>query len=169
MKKLFITVLTLLSLSIQSQNIHFVDDEYFTASIAVDPSATMKEDSPNVAFEVELVSYWKYVKANVQVLPGLEGGYLDLTGGFGANLTHGHFNKVRYYGGARLGVIKRGMDSGDTCTYPMAGFEGGIDVKITKSLFLGVRATGDWREDFLYTGGEPGMRYSGFGRIGFKF
>ena len=169
MKKIFSIVLILLSLSIQSQNIHFVDDEYFTASLAVDPSASLKEDSPNVAFEIELVSYWKYVKANVQVLPGLEGGYLDLTGGFGANLTHGKFDKVRYYGGVRLGVIKRGMDEGETCTYPMWGLEGGIDVKLTDSFFIGVRTTGDWREDFLYTGGEPGLRYSGFGRVGFKF
>lgn len=72
--------------------IRFVDKEYFTTSIAVDPNATIK-DGLNLTGEIELVSYWKYIKVNCQVQPDLKGGYIDYAGSFGINLTSGYFEQ----------------------------------------------------------------------------
>jgi hypothetical protein len=162
MKKLIITALLTIGMMANAQ-IRFVDKEYFTTSIAVDPNATIK-DGLNLTGEIELVSYWKYIKVNCQFQPDLQGGYIDYAGSFGINLTSGYFDTWRAYTGVRFGHIRR-----ETYGYPLAGFEGGIDFYVTNSTFLGLRATGDWRSDFLYSGAEPAMRYSGTIRAGFKF
>jgi hypothetical protein len=162
MKKLLIIVLLTIGMMVNAQ-IRFVDKEYFTTSIAVDPNATIK-DGLNLTGEIELVSYWKYVKVNCQVQPDLKGGYIDYAGSFGINLTSGYFDTWRAYTGVRFGHIRR-----ENFGYPLAGFEGGVDFNVTNSTFVGLRATGDWRSDFKYSGAEPAMRYSGTIRVGFKF
>lgn len=140
------------------------DSEYFTISLAIDPNATIKEKSPNLVAELEYVNNLMYLKASTQILPDLEGGYLDLAGAGGLNIHLNRWKTARAYGGGRLGFIKRGGS-----TYPLAGFEGGVDFDITDTMFLGIRATGDYRSDFEFWGGESETRYSGFIRIGFKF
>lgn len=163
MKKLIITVLLIVGMTVSAQK-----KEYSNISLAIDPSASIKEKSPNVVVELELVSYWKYVKASVQVLPDLKGGYIDLTGGFGGNVILDRFSRARVYSGVRLGFIKRGFTSDKTFTYPLAGVEGGINYNLSESFYVGVRGTGDYRSDFKYSGAEPSMRYSGFVKIGFN-
>lgn len=163
MKKLLTIAFLTIGMIVNAQK-----KEYTFINILADPSASIKERSLNVVFEIEHISYWKYVKANIQVLPSLKGGYLDVTGGFGVNLTSGYFDEVRYYSGIRLGVIKRGFTEDETYTYPLVGFEGGIDFKITEKLVLGLRGTGDYRSDFKYSGADASMRYSGFIKFGFK-
>lgn len=153
---------------IANAQLQFVQNEYCTISCYVDPSASVKEKGLNFGGEIQLVSNWKYVKAGFQSLDALEGGYLDYTGGFGVNLTSDVFEETRYYAGVRLGFIKRGYLDNDPQTYPLAGFEGGFDYQLTDTFFVGVRATGDWREDFMFSGAEPSMRYSGFVRCGIK-
>lgn len=167
MKKLFTIALTAIALTSNAQ-LSFIENEYATISIYADPSASVKEKGLNFGGEIQLVSNWKYVKAGFQSFEALEGGYFDFTGGFGVNLTSDIFEKTRYYGGVRLGFIKRGYKDNDPQTYPLAGIEGGFDYQITDNFFAGIRATGDWREDFLFSGAEPEIRYSGFIRIGIK-
>lgn len=160
MKKTIIYTFLAIGMMVNAQ-IKFGDKEYTTINILIDPSASIKEKSLDIVLELEHHSFWKYIKVNTQILPGLEGGYIDFTGGFGVNLT---VNKIRSYTGVRLGVIKRGLLVNNSYTYPLAG----IDVKLSEGLYLGVRGTGDYRTDFLYSGAEPFIRYSGFVKLGIK-
>jgi hypothetical protein len=160
MKKLIIIGLLLINISVNSQ-IRFIDKEYFTASLAVDPCASYKEGGVDIVGEIELVSYWKYVKFNIQSFAVLDGGYIDGVMGFGVNLTPGIFDKWRLYSGGRLGFINRSK-----YIYPIVGFEGGFDYNINEKYFIGLRGTSDYRADFKYSGAEPSMRYSGFIRVG---
>lgn len=162
MKKLLLIALLVMG-HLASAQIIFVDKEYFTTSIAVDPNATIKYGL-NITPEIELVSYWKYVKFNSQIQPNLLGGYIDFAGTFGINLTSGHFDKWRAYSGVRLGHIRRSHYG-----YPLVGLEIGIDYNIGEKFFVGLRSTYDYRSDFKYSGAEPSMRYSGTFRIGTKF
>lgn len=167
MKKLLLIAPLILGLNATAQ-LQLIQNEYVTLSGYVDPSASIKEKGINFGAEIQLVSNWKYVKAGFQSFNALEGGYLDYTGGFGVNLTSDIFEETRYYTGLRLGFIKRGLTNNDPQTYPLAGIEGGFDYQLTDTFFVGVRATGDWREDFMYSGAEPEMQLSGFVRVGLK-
>lgn len=167
MKKLLLIATLILSLNATAQ-LQFIQNEYVTLSGYVDPSASVKEKGINFGAEIQLISNWKYVKAGFQSFNALEGGYFDYTGGFGVNLTSDIFEETRYYAGVRLGFIKRGFLDGESYTYPLAGVEGGFDYQFTDTLFVGVRVTADHREDFLYSGADPSMVYSGFVRVGFK-
>lgn len=167
MKKLIITAL--FAITTANAQLRFIENEYFITSVAIDPTATFKEKSPNLCFELGLVSGWKYVSANLQVLPDLKGGYMDYGGSFGINLTSDYFDTARYYGGVRLGVIKRGYTEEQTYTYPLVGFEGGIDYNFKNSIFVGVKSTGDYRSDFQYSGADPKIRFSTFIKLGYKF
>ncbi|MGH2666092.1 hypothetical protein [Flavobacterium sp.] len=162
MKKILSIAFLVIGMVANAQ-IHFIDKEYFTASFAVDPSSSIKEEGLDIVAEIEVVSYWKYAKFNVQSFTVLDGGYLDATGGFGINLTSGHFDQWRAYTGIRLGVINR-----EKYVYPLFGYEGGVDYYF-RNMFVGVRGTGDWRSDFMYSDAVPEMQYSGYVRVGFKF
>lgn len=164
MKNLKLLMLLLLAIPMTAQTgFRLGDTEYFTASISVDPAASVKEKGLNLVAEVEVVSYWKYVKLSIQEFAILEGGYLDASGGLGVNVTSGYFNQWRGYAGFRLGLIARG-----NYNYPLSGTEIGLDYNL-ENLFIGLRATGDYRTDFKFSGAEPEMVYSGFIRIGAKF
>jgi len=154
----------LLLTSASFAQVDFGKKEYFTFSVGIDPTATIERKSPNLVAEIELVEKAFYIKAGVQILPALEGGYFDYTGAAGFNLETGLFNEFRYYGGVRLGVIKR-----ESYSYPLFGFEGGLDYNISESVFIGLRATYDKRTDFEFWGGETENRLSCFGRLGVKF
>ena len=154
----------LLLTSVSFAQVDFGKKEYFTFSVGIDPTATIERKSPNLVAEIELVEKSFYIKAGVQILPALEGGYIDYAGGAGINITSGIFEEFRYYGGVRLGVIKR-----ESYSYPLFGFEGGIDYNISESTFIGLRSTYDKRTDFEFWGGETEYRLSGFIRLGVKF
>ena len=157
MKKI-IVLASLLAISANAQN------KNFNVSISIDPKATIKEESINLVAEIELQERVFYIKATTQVLTALEGGYLDFGGGMGLNTTLGLFLSFRVYGGIRLGIIKRGSQS-----YPLFGYESGIDYNLSEDYFIGLRATYDNREDFLYSGADPFYRFSGFVRFGYRF
>lgn len=126
MKKLTIIALLLFSGIINAQ-FKFGTKEYFTFSVCIDPSATIKEESPNLVAELEYVHSFMYIKATTQILPDLQGGYFDYGGAIGLNTTVGLYENFRIYGGGRLGIIKR---SG--LGYPLAGIEGGINYNLTE-------------------------------------
>lgn len=168
MKKL-LTIACLLIWGINTAQVRFVDEEYGTISIGVDPNATIKEHSPNVNFNLGLVSYWKYVGANIQVLPGIKGGYIDFTGNFGVNVTTDRFNKMRLYSGLRLGFIKRGYTESKVYTYPLVGCELGANYTICNNTFIGVRSSLDYRSDFKYSGADPSTRFNNSIILGIRF
>lgn len=163
--KLLILLLVFSSVAAQNNPFHprFMDDNYFTLSIAIDPIASYKEKGPNLVGEIEVISGWQYVKGSVQIFPKLEGGYIDIVGAMGINITTDIFNTFRYYGGVRCGVIYR-----ENYGYPLFGIEGGIDRNF-ENWFIGIRGTGDYRSDFKYSGANPEIRYSGWVRLGIKF
>lgn len=170
MKKLLIlTLLFTVTSAFSQSNLRFMDQEYFTFTTFIDPGASIKEKSIDIGVEIQVVSYWKYVSAGVEILPGLEGGYASYHGAVGVNLTSGYFSKVRYYAGLRLGNIKRGFSNGDTQSYPLFGYEAGIDYEVTNGVIVGLRTTSDRREDFKYSGANPEMQQSGSIKIGVKF
>ena len=163
MKKLLVLALLATGLSSNAQ-VHFGTKEYFTASIAVDPHASISSKALNVMVELEYVHSAIYIKSSLQVHTGLEGGYIDFGGGVGINLTEGYFEETRAYAGVRLGIIRR-----DIYNYPLAGFEGGLDHDLSDTIFIGIKGTGDYRSDYKYFNADPKIKYSGFVRIGFKF
>lgn len=164
MKTIKLTIIFLLLSLTGISQVRFLDMEYFNFSASIDPTATIKESSPNLVAELELVSYWGYVKATAQILPGLEGGYVDFGGAMGVNITFDRWNTFRAYSGIRLGTIRRGGYS-----YPLFGFEGGVDWNINDKFFIGYRGTADWREDFLFSGADPAYRLSSYLRAGIKW
>lgn len=168
MKKIIFLAMLLMSSLIHAQ-VRFIDKEYFISSISIDPLASVKESSPNIVLELGLVSYWKYINVNIQILSELKGGYMDFGGTFGINLTTGRFDNIRYYSGLRLGQIKRGLSEEKVYTYPLVGGEAGIDIKLSETYYVGVKGTGDYRTDFKYSGANPEIRYSGFVKLGIKF
>ena len=157
MKKIIVLAL-LLTISVNAQR------KNFNFSVSIDPTATIQEESINLVAEIELQERVFYIKATTQVFTALEGGYLDFGGGMGLNTTLGLFEPFRVYGGIRLGIIKRGSQS-----YPLFGYESGIDYNLSEDYFIGLRATYDNREDFLYSGADPFYRFSGFVRFGYRF
>lgn len=167
MRKLLLIIFTmLLTSSVASSQFKFGQQERFRVAAFVDPTASLKEKSPCFGAELELEAHFIYIKASMQLLPGLEGGYTDAAGGMGLNFTNGIFEDTRVYAGIRLGHIWR-KDQG----YPLFGWEGGINFNIgpSKTTYIGVSGTLDWREDFLFTGAEPEYQPSGYVKIGTSF
>lgn len=164
MKILIIAAVCLLSAVCCAQGVKFSKGEYFTITAAVDPVASFKEESVDFVGEIEYVHAFMYVKAGFQVFPGVRGGYFDVAGATGVNLTYGYFDRVRFYGGVRLGNIQR-----DGVGYPLFGFESGIDYRLNDHWFVGIRGTSDWREDFKFSGADAKWRQSGFVRVGYRY
>lgn len=163
MKTIIAIFLIFTSLSAAAQ-LRFNDTEYFQAAVVIDPVASIKEKGLNIGAEIELISYWGYVRASSQSFFALEGGYVDLMGALGVNFKYGHFSPFRFYTGVRLGAIYR-----DLYPYPTVGAEAGIDLYTRGNFVLGVRTTYDLRTDFEYWGGEEEMRLSSFIKLGFTF
>jgi hypothetical protein len=163
MKKLLI-ILLLFSNTIFAQFIKIPDKEYTTATVGVDPTASFKEHGLNFITELTLVSYWGYVKAGIQMFPGLTGNYYDITGGAGFNQESSIFNiETRLYQGIRLGFNHRNQTADfKKYTGPHFGMDFGVEFKLSENSSIGGRFTNDWREDMLYSGAIPKFVQSGF-------
>jgi len=109
--------------------------ESFNISVVVDPHASIKEKGLNIGAAIEYVGTI-YTRASITSFSKLTGGYFDAVGAIGLNLTSGYFENIRYYAGGRLGVIRR-----ESTSYPTAGIEAGINVKLNEQMFIGIRGT----------------------------
>lgn len=163
MKKIVLILALIFTVSALGQK-----SEYFTFNLQVDPSATIKEKSLNVVAELELVSNFGYAKLTSQFLNDLQGGYLDYGGGLGLNKHLGRFEQATIYGGLRLGFIKRGFNSDQVYTYPLFGYEAGFKFKVSENIFIVLKSTYDYREDFKYSGANPKYRFSNYVGVNFK-
>jgi len=157
MKKLLLALLLTNLASAQK----FGSTEYTSASITFDPNGTYQEKSLNATFEFQYTCHWLYIKPSVQVLPSIN--YIDTALGLGVVLDKGYYQDWIYYGGIRLGYIHRGA------TYPLFGWECGFDKKITDNLYIGLRATYDWREDFEFSGADAEYQFNGGIKCTWKF
>jgi hypothetical protein len=164
--RIFLICLTLAAILVtaiaNAQDLRFNDKEYFTASMILDPNASIKESGLFIGGEIEYVGLI-YTRIGIANFAVLEDGYTEAIGAIGLNLTSGYFDKVRYYAGGRLGVIKR------QATNATAGVECGFDFLLGETAFVGLRAVYDYRSDQDFYDYPNEMRYSGFIRLGFKF
>lgn len=160
MKKIIFLLASTLCYS-QSQ-VRINKTESFNMQVVVDPHASFKENGLNFGAGIEY-NRAIYTRASFTVFNALKGGYFDLTGSIGLNLTSGYFENIRYYAGGRLGFIKR-----ESNTYPTAGVEAGININLSDNIFIGARSTYDKRSDFEFYGAPSEMRGSTFLLIGFK-
>ncbi|OYX86777.1 MAG: hypothetical protein B7Y83_00115 [Flavobacteriales bacterium 32-34-25] len=147
---------------LNAQGFQFKETENFTISTIIDPGASIKEGGLFIGAEIEYSGtvYTRVGVANFQVL---KDGYTELIGGIGLNFTSGYFDKVRYYTGIRLGVIKR------KAANATAGLEAGIDFKIGNKAFIGLRTSYDYRSDQAFYDYPNHMIGSGYLRFGTNF
>jgi len=75
----------------------------------------------------------------------LTDGYLEIASGIGYNIA---YNRWNYKSGIKLGVINR------AATYPIFGFEAGIEFHITDKIGIGLRGSYDARGDSDFYDGE---------------
>lgn len=158
MKKLLLLLMCNIGIA---QQLDFGDTEYTTISITIEPSSSIKEKSLNATFEFQYSCHWLYIKPSVQILPSIN--YVDTAVGLGILLDKGYYQDWVFYSGIRLGYIHRGV------TYPLFGFEGGFDRKITNNVYIGLRATYDWREDFEFSGANAQYQFNGGIKLTYKF
>jgi len=159
-KLLFAILLTTVSSTAQ---IKFGDTERANFNIISDPFSSIKEEGVNIGVEIEYQCYWFYIHSGIRNFDKLKGGYTDWMTGMGVSLNYGTFDEWRYYAGGKLGFIWRGDEK-----YPGAGVEAGIDFQWGDVVIIGVRGSGDWREDFIFSGAKPKIQWSGEIKIGFK-
>jgi hypothetical protein len=155
-------VLILFPFFMMGQGLKLKDTEDFTISVISDPRASFNEKGLFIGGEIEY-SGALYTRIGVSNFAALKDGYTEVIGGIGVNFSSGYFEKLRYYTGIRLGVIKR------QSVNATAGIEAGMDFMINDNLFIGIRATYDYRSDFKFYDYPNEMRGSGFIRIGTKF
>ena len=67
--------------------------------------------------------------------------YLETSSGIGLHFPLNRFETNNIYFGSKLGFIHRGE------TYPLSGFETGIEFEVLNNISLGLRASYDVRED----------------------
>lgn len=161
MKKLILITLLITTLS-NAQELKFGNTEYITISVIFEPLSSIKEKSINATFEFQYVPSFFYIKPSIQILPSIN--YIDTTVGLGLILEKGYFQDWLFYGGIRLGYIHRKSE-----TYPLFGWETGIDKKITNTFYLGLRATYDWRTDFDFSGANAKYQFNGGIKATYKF
>lgn len=167
----FILLALLLTISVNAQMLQKIGEEFTTITIAVDPYASYKENGINIVGEFTLVSYFGYIKAGIELFPGLEGGYFSVFGGAGFNQKStlvidflGIDSDVRLYEGIHLGFNHRNATEkyGSSYSGPLAGINIGTEMSLWEGTYIGLRATLDWREDFKYSGAEPEAQFNGF-------
>lgn len=159
MKK--IILMLLISIGAFAQGLKFGSTEYVSASMTIEPSSSIKEESLNATFEFQYSVHWLYIKPSVQILPAIN--YVDTALGLGILLDKGYDKDWIFYSGIRLGFIHRGA------TYPLFGWECGIDRKITDNFYLGLRATYDWRTDFDFSQADAEYQFNGGIKATYKF
>jgi len=159
MKK--ILLLSLFALQVNAQELNFGSTEYTTISVTIEPASSVKEKSLNATFEFQYSVHWLYIKPSVQILPSIN--YVDTALGLGILLDKGYYQDWVFYSGIRLGYIHRGA------TYPLFGWECGFDRKITDNLYLGLRATYDWRTDFDFSQADAEYQFNGGIKLTYKF
>jgi hypothetical protein len=164
MKLKFICILLFSMIEASAQEIRFMDHEYFTCSAFGSPTTSINKTDFNFGIDIELVSYAKYVRLGINRIENIESNYTYLIGSFGLNLTSGYFDKLRYYLGLRSGLINRNKGM-----YPTTGIECGIDFDLTEDLYVGFKATYDYRSDKVAISLPKKWEESTCFRIGYAF
>jgi hypothetical protein len=136
---------------------------YRQINIITDPYAMIQESGLYIGGEYEHIEDLLYVKAGLEFFPALEGGYNSLTLGGGLNLKYGYFDDWRYYTGFKFALVNRGKE-----LYINPAVEGGIAYMFDSGTSVGLRADCMYRQDFLWSGANADIQFSGFILLSFK-
>lgn len=137
--------------------------EYFTASVIVDPRASLSQNGLFIGAEIEYTGKI-YTRLGVANFAVLEDGYTEMMGGIGMNVKGIFLGKdFRNYAGIRLGVVNRKSGNGT------AGVEIGTETDISDNVFIGIRGIYDHRSDSAFYNYPNEMKFTGLVRIGYKF
>lgn len=161
---------TLCAAHANAQIIQFWDEEHFEYGLFTDPVASVKEEGLLLGVEIQGVFYWGYVRAAITNFDALEAGYWDLTIGGGVSLQLFNYDKIRYYGGPQIGLIKRGGLIGGY-TYPTVGIEAGLDWYLGTNFVIGGRVSRNYRSDFDFWEHDVANYWvnNGFVRVAWTF
>lgn len=164
MKKIFLALL-FCNIAIAQTGFRFNGYEYFTASVSIDPTSSVKEHGLDIVSELEFVGKGGYVKVGLESFSVLEGGYTDFHAGAGVSFTTGMHEDWRFYTGVRVSCVFR--DGGHGVN---PGLEGGIDYDVLPNLAVGLRGTYDYRaEQEIIFNWKPETKLSGFIRVSYKW
>jgi hypothetical protein len=134
----------LLMSTICSAQVHRQDEDRFSIQLTTDNVVFQKGIFyGGVEFQAEF-SNGIYIRPQIHYC-ALKDGYLETSAGIGYNLA---YNRWNYKSGIKLGVINR------AATYPIFGFEGGIEYHITDKIGIGLRGSYDARGDSKFYGGD---------------
>ena len=122
--------------------------------------SSIKDSGTSFGAEIEYIGS-VYTRASISSTPNIKS--TDIIGSIGASFTSGLFERTRYYTGIRLGFTKKSR------TNATAGWELGIEQKVSKNVIIGLRATYDYRSDYVFSGYNNGWVNNNFIKIGFLF
>ncbi|MAX71836.1 MAG: hypothetical protein CMC76_12195 [Flavobacteriaceae bacterium] len=132
-------------------------------NISVVQSPNSYDDGFSIAIQYEHQNNIIYVGPELYHFPKLNNiDYTHLIGRFGLNAN---LKVIRFYAGTRIGGIYR-----QERVHALLGLEAGLDINITKNIFIGASYASDMKTDSKLWGNEDYHTVnSGFVRLGFKF
>ncbi len=141
-KKIIIALLLVIS---SIANAQFIDKDYTQVSMFIDPTVTYY--GFQIGGEIQKIMHWGYASVAASTYYGFKVAYTDLIGTLGINFNLFNNDIIRYYSGARLGIIWR-----ETSPFPMVGGAVGFDIRLSKfyaktKYYIGTRLWTDYRED----------------------
>jgi len=147
MKKLFFLLLITLTINVTAQTIFTPDTDEFQLGFTGD--IFKHQDKTVFQFGAEGIGLlrWGYIGAGFS-FADMDTNYLDIIGKGGVNFHLFSYERIRYYSGARLGLMYRDFGNKNHF-YPLVGGEVGFDWYLNwrKTVALGVRYYIDYRED----------------------
>ncbi len=156
MKKLLYTALFLAAMNVANAQIHRQDEDRFSIQLTTDNVIFQKGIFyVGIEFQAEF-SNGIYIRPQIHYAV-LKDGYLETSAGIGYNLA---YNRWNYKSGIKLGIVNR------AATYPIFGFEAGIEYHITEKIGIGLRGSYDARGDADFYDGDK-WRYNSQGYVKF--
>lgn len=122
-------------------------DETFSVAIGIGTAMTA---------ELEYKGTVAYIRPSIE----FNGESTHVMAGFGLNFNEDRYSIMRYYIGGRLGlnIVEEGNAT--------AGYEAGVDLDIGHDLFIGIRASNDYKSDFDFYEGYKKWNQGLFLRFG---
>jgi len=174
MKKLLYTALFLAAINVASAQLKLNNEDKYYLQLITDNVIFQKGIFyGGIEFKAEF-SNGIYIRPQIHYAD-LKDGYLETSAGIGLNFVYdktteydskffqyvlNHLNGTNVYSGIKLGVINR------AATYPILGFEAGVDFYITKMISFGFRSSYDARGDSdFYDGDKWGYNSQGVLKI----
>jgi len=156
---IMVIIAIIIATSVANAQIHFQDEDRYSIHLATDNVIFQKGIFyGGVEFQAEF-SNGIYIRPQAHYC-ALKDGYLETSAGLGLNLSLNRWNTINVYSGIKLGVINR------AASYPIFGFEAGIEFNITDKIGLGLRGSYDARGDSDFYGGNKWI-YNSQGYIKF--